>query len=264
MAIFLSSIAHLVILNLKGAVAFKSKKETAQHRFNIDSIRNVGEKNENDKNLVFVPKQIKNNSEKTQTVKGKKLNLSDLQAQPPSVVQAPNPVEPQTHSEKKKPIDALSLNNETIKTFMQNTPNAGSTGEYERAFGQSDVMVELEMPDGVPEDELNKAELVFYSFRKRTALNYVNSFYTELTDFNTQNPHLNFPMTENTESMTGRITYDKDGNIVRIKMLRWTDKDKLQQFFLQVLKNMNSLPNPPEIIIKDGEFHVYYSLTVNG
>ncbi len=147
---------------------------------------------------------------------------------------------------------------------MQSTPNAGSSGEYARAFGKSNVLVELEVPKGVPEDELNKYELVFYSFRKRTAINYVNSFYNELTDFSSSNPHLRFPMTQEQESMTGRITYDREGNVVRIRMLKWTNKEKLQDFFLHVLKNMNNLPNPPEVIIKDGQFHVYYSLTVNG
>lgn len=238
----------------------------ASHRFNIDSIRTVGEKNENSKNLVYIPKQIQTKTpEKTQTPKGDKLDLSDLQAQMPTIAQASKSQQLKP-SEKKanKPIDALSLNNDSVKSFMQNTPNAGSSGEYARAFGQSNVLVELEVPNGVPEDELNKYELVFYSFRKRTALNYVNSFYNELMEFQTSNPHLTFPMTEKQESMTGRITYDEEGNIVRIKMLKWTDREKLQEFFLHVLKNMNSLPNPPEIIIKDGEFHVYYSLTVNG
>ena len=249
---------------------FERKSAAKPHQFKIDSIRTVGEKNKKSKNLVHVPKQIQSNSEKTKTAKGKDLNLSDLSAQNTVIAKTPPPKQerpeenPQESLKKKKPIDALSLNNKTVKNFMKDTPNAGSSGEYARAFGQSNVLVELEVPEGVPEDELNKYELVFYSFRKRTALNYVNSFYNELTDFQSSNPHLRFPMTEDRESMTGRITYDKDGNIVRIKMLRWTNKEKLQDFFLHVLKNMNSLPNPPEVIIKDGQFHVYYSLTVNG
>jgi hypothetical protein len=263
LAILLSILAHVVLLNLKGEVRPKIKTASKPHQFKVDSIRTVGEKNKKDKSLVFVPKQINNNSEKTQAPKGKKINLSDLQAQAPSVVQAPT-TKDRPDKKKKRPIDALSLNNESVKSFMQNTPNAGSSGEYARAFGKSNVLVELEVPQGVPEDELNKYELVFYSFRKRTAINYVNSFYNELTDFSTSNPHLRFPMTEEQESMTGRITYDRSGNVVRIRMLKWTNKDKLQDFFLHVLKNMNNLPNPPEVIINDVDFHVYYSLSVNG
>lgn len=259
---------------------FKHNTADKPHKFNIDSIRTIGEKNKNSKSLVHVPKQVETKSpEKTQTPKGESLSLSDLQA--PDVAQVSPPSEPERSqgrrqnqrpqqkpgeqpSQQKKPIGALSLDNESVKSFMQNSPNAGSSGEYAKALGQSNVLVELEVPNGVPEDELNKYELIFYSFRKRTALNYVNSFYNELSDFQVSNPHLRFPMTDNNESMTGRITYDKEGNVVRIKMLRWTSKERLQDFFLHVLKNMNSLPNPPEVIIQDGEFHVYYSLTVNG
>lgn len=267
MAILVSAALHLAFLSLKGGKLFEKKTAETPHKFNIDSIRTVGEENKSKKNLVHIPKQTKSKRpEKKQTAKGKKLDLSDLKAHAPQVSQAPKSPAPdksgQTHS--KKPIDALSLDNESVKKFMQNTPNAGSSGEYAKAFGESNVLVDLEVPEGVPEDELNKYELVFYSFRKRTALNYVNSFYTELNDFQTSNPHLRFPMTEDRESMTGRITYDQNGNIVRIKMLRWTNQEKLQKFFLRVLKNMNSLPNPPEVIIRNGEFHVYYSLTVNG
>lgn len=284
LAIFTSLAIHLGLLSLKGSVVFKKQTVAEDHKFKIDSIRTVGKRNENSKNLVHIPKQTKTDTpDKKQTSKGKDISLSDLQAKLPNVTKASapktgaetkeasqtqtpqnRPGELPLNAQREKPIEALSLNNQSVKSFLQNTPNASSSGEYAKAFGQSNVLVELEVPNGVPEDELNKYELVFYSFRKRTALNYVNSFYNELNDFQGSNPHLRFPMTEDQESMTGRITYDEEGNIVRIKMLKWTNKEKLQDFFLHVLKNMNSLPNPPEIIIKDGEFHVYYSLTVNG
>lgn len=258
---------HLVFLNLQPSFVSEKKKDQDPHKFNLESIRTVGEKNQESKNMAHIPKQIKSkNPVKKESPKGERLSLSDLQAQNPSISKTSNakPSPPPERGQTSKPIDALSLNKKTVKDFMRQSPNAGSSGEYANAFGDSNVLVELEVPQGVPEDELNKYELVFYSFRKRTALNYVNSFYTELTDFQRSHPHLRFPVTPEKDSMTGRITYDEEGNIVRIKMLKWTNEKKLQDFFLQVLKNMNSLPNPPEIIIKDGEFHVYYSLTVNG
>jgi hypothetical protein len=49
-------------------------------------------------------------------------------------------------------------------------------------------------------------------------------------------------------------------NVVKIKMIKWSQTQKLQDFFLEVIKDMNSLPNPPKVIVKNGEFHVYYSL----
>ena len=255
---------HLAIIGLGAIPEPENKVSQSPHKFNIDSIRTVGRPEKKSKNMAHIPKQLDTKSpDKKQAPKGSERNLADLQAQPtqstPSITPKKAPTPPPT-----RPIGALSLNNESVKNFLQSTPNAGAAGEYARAFGESDVMVEMEVPKGVPEDELNKYELVFYSFRKRTALNYINSFYNELGDFQRANPHLRFPLTADKTSMTGRITYDEKGDIVRIKMLKWTNKKKLQEFFLQVLKNMNTLPNPPEVIIEDGEFHVYYSLTVNG
>ncbi|MBC76459.1 MAG: hypothetical protein CME64_10635 [Halobacteriovoraceae bacterium] len=255
----------MAIIWPKGPADSKSEVSQKPHQFRVNSIRTVGEPEKKNKNMVHIPKQIKTKDpiKKKQAPKGKELSLADLSAKPSKVTPPTNPVK-QAKEVGTKPIQALSLDNKSVQNFMQSTPNAGAAGEYAKAFGESDVMVEMEVPKGVPEDELNKYELVFYSFRKRTALNYINAFYNELNDFQRANPHLRFPLTEDKESMTGRITYDEKGDIVRIKMLRWTNKKKLQDFFLQVLKNMNTLPNPPEIIIKDGEFHVYYSLTVNG
>ena len=254
----------MAIFGLAPIAEPENKVSQKPHKFNIDSIRTVGRPDKKSPNMAHIPKQLKTEpTEKRQAPKGSELNLADLQAPPPTQI-APKPSPKQVPTPTTKPIQALSLDNESVKNFMQSTPNAGAAGEYARAFGESDVMVEMEVPKGVPEDELNKYELVFYSFRKRTALNYINSFYNELSDFQRTNPHLRFPLTADKTSMTGRITYDEKGDIVRIKMLKWTNKKKLQEFFLQVLKNMNSLPNPPEVIIEDGEFHVYYSLTVNG
>jgi len=265
LALTISFIVHLAIIWLGGSSGSESKVAQKPHQFKVNSIRTVGVPEKKNKNMVHIPKQVKTQTptDKKQAPKGKELSLSDLSAKTAKVT-PPTPSMKAPIKTGTKPIQALSLDNKSVQNFLQSTPNAGAAGEYAKAFGESDVVVEMEVPEGVPEDELNKYELVFYSFRKRTALNYINSFYTKLNDFQRANPHLRFPLTEDKESMTGRITYDEKGDIVRIKMLRWTNKKKLQEFFLQVLKNMNSLPNPPEIIIKDGEFHVYYSLTVNG
>jgi len=226
----------------------------------IQSIRTVGKKDVDLKNAAYIPPQVKtkDKSNKAQTKKGKDplIKMSDL---------APKP-QPHNKRESLLPepaIKSLSLNRKSVKSFLQNTNQSQNSGEFEKALGKSNVLVKLEVPQGVPEDELNKYEMVFYSFRKRTALNYINSFYNELNDFSRTNPHLKFPMTEKEERLTGRVTYDGEGNVVKIKMVQWTKEQKLQDFFLEVLKDMNSLPNPPKVIVRNGEFHIYYSLTLN-
>lgn len=241
---------------------FKFLSKDESRPLKIRSIRTVGKRDMKAQDLAYIPPEVNTNTKsiKKQTIKGKDnvISAADLQATKPSPYKynkralLPSPA-----------IKSLNINRTTVKNFLRNSHNAQSSGEYERVLGKSNVLVKLEVPKGVPEDELNKYELVFYSFRKRTALNYINSFYNELNDFSTTNPHLKFPMTEKEETLTGRVTYDQNGEVVKIKMIKWSQTQKLQDFFLEVIKDMNSLPNPPKVIVKDGEFHVYYSLTLN-
>ena len=114
-------------------------------------------------------------------------------------------------------------------------------------------------------DELNEYELMFYGFQRRTAIGYVNSFYKKLDKFQRENPHIQFPMTDTKQVMTGRLTYDEKGNIKQIKMIRWTNVDRLQGFFEEVLKDMDTLHNPPKPLwSKTGEFSIFFSLVING
>lgn len=266
----ISALLHLIF-----SVGYHAElKELAikndQTPLKIRSIRTVGKKDINLRDTVYVPTEIdtKEKSEKKQTLKGSAdlIKFSDLRPQT-------KPIKKPVKKEKQKivkrgvlpekAIKSLSLSKRSVKNFLRSTPQSQNAGEFERALGKSNVLVKLDVPKGVPEDELNKYELVFYSFRKRTALNYINSFYNELNEFSTTNPHLQFPITKKEETLTGRVTYDLNGDVVKISVIRWSKEKKLQDFFLEVLKDMNKLPNPPKVIVKNGQFHVYYSLTLN-
>ncbi len=181
--------------------------------------------------------------------------------------------------EKAKAISAISLKGAEIQQFMKSSNNpaavtnmtsgldaASVSGDPRAAtLSNSDVMVNLEVPEGVNPDELNKYELMFYGFQRRTAINYVNSFYKRLDKFQAENPHLQFPMTESKQVMTGRLTYDDRGNIKQIKMVRWSNVQRLQDFFVDVLKDMDTLHNPPQALWeKQGEFSIFFSLVING
>ena len=96
-------------------------------------------------------------------------------------------------------------------------------------------------------------------------MKYVASLSSELKEFELKNPHLNFPLTESKQILTGRLVYDGQGNLKQIKMVRWTNIDKLQSFFENVLKRMDTLQNPPkELWVENGEFTVFISLQLNG
>jgi hypothetical protein len=228
----------------------------------IRSIRQVGEDKGIKSKAFYAPKKatLKKITKRKSTKK--KLNPKSLAADFNPFLK---PDKPLTSNGVKtvKPIKSLSLNNNSIRSFLKGTTNFKSAKQYLKSFEDTDSIVKLEVPKGIKESELNKHELVFYSFQKRTARVYINSFYKKLNEFKVKNPHLHFPISTKKERMTGRVIYDQDGNIVKINMIKWTQTKKLQDFFMDVLQEMTALPNPPKAVLKDGEFTVFFSLIVN-
>jgi hypothetical protein len=273
--LLLSLITNILILalpsylNISGewqSELSKTEKQRPLKIFNI--MKSIGKKS-GKKGHVLSPKK---KTVKTQK-KRKKLNTKNLQfnsLQELDLDKFKNKtltkkVSPSLFKLKKKGSGpALSLNNEKIKNFIKSSPLNSDPLDQLKAFDDTDVFFDLQVPKGVAEDQLNKAELVFYSFRKRTALAYVNSFRKELNSFERKNPHLTFPMTNFEETISGTITYDKNGDILTIQSRKWTQISKLQEFFMDVLKNMSSLPNPPvELISGDEKFVINFVFTVN-
>ncbi|WPU64406.1 hypothetical protein [Peredibacter starrii] len=265
-------------------------------------IRTVGARDSKIKNSSYLSKSL-NPSKEISAVKSgnakmtenhkaplhkKALSFSDLSKAAPSMPQVAQqkPAAPAEQPQQRpgsrpgvmpqarqKAINAISLKGNQIQEF-QRTQGASSypasaaalSGDPRaRSLSNSDILVNLEVPEGVNPDELNEYELMFYGFQRRTAIGYVNSFYKKLDKFQRENPHIQFPMTDTKQVMTGRLTYDEKGNIKQIKMIRWTNVDRLQGFFEEVLKDMDTLHNPPKPLwSKTGEFSIFFSLVING
>jgi hypothetical protein len=229
----------------------------------IRSLRHVGEAQGVNSKVVYLPDKapIKETIKKAKSLK-KSLSTKSIAADFNPFL-SPEKALIENRENSKSAIKSLSLNNNSIRSFLKGTPNFQSASQYLESFESTDSTVKLEVPKGIKESELNKHELVFYSFQKRTAQVYINTFYNKLNEFKVKNPHLRFPISTKKEKMTGRVIYDKDGNIVKINMIKWTDTKKLQDFFMDVLQDMTALPNPPKAVLKDGEFTVFFSLIVN-
>lgn len=255
---------------------------------NLPEIRTVGSRESKIKNSTYLSKnpsesktispdryaptkaQSLSNVSRPQQTKPP-LSLKDLspgKAEPKiekTVTQRPG-TRPQVLPEKSKALSAISLKGSQIQEFAQASNAAAMSGDPRTAsLSNSDILVNLEVPEGVNPDELNKYELMFYGFQRRTAINYINSFYKNLDKFDRENPHKSFPMTDTKQVMTGRLTYDDKGNLKQIKMVRWSNVEQLQDFFVDVLKNMDSVHNPPQALWeKNGEFSIFFSLVING
>jgi len=161
-------------------------------------------------------------------------------------------------------VKAIQLRGEEIRSFLK-----GNQNRYMRSqnvtptIKNSQVAIMLDVPEGIEFDQLNELEEMFYSFQKRLALSYVNSFYDNLSDFQLKNPHKNFPMTNEKLTLTARVTFDHYGNIQQIKAVKWSDQKDLQDFFIKVIDQIESVPNPPKDLVQAGTFSVYYTLNLN-
>ena len=195
-----------------------------------------------------------------ETPKHQKLDLSSL---------AISETDQKTDYRKGKNLSLKSLNlkGSEIREFLKNdniaapmlSPNANPF------LANSGIDVKMEVPEGVDVSELNEYELQFYSFQKRTAISYISSFYKTLDHFMMVNPQVRFPLSTGKETMTGKVTFDKDGHIKEIKMIRASNNEKMQLFFEDVLEGINRLPNPPKTLVKDqGQFSIFYTLVING
>lgn len=221
------------------------------------NLRTIGD--EQSKKKFFTLNKKKTNSPK------KKVRLSDLR----QTIDTPYKPVANPRSSKnillKRNQKNLKLTKKNIDHFLKTQdPNQNPPSQaLKKALSLSDIDVSLELPKGVKESELNKRELVFYSFQRRTALTYINSFQKQLNEFDKQNPHLVFPLTKHKQKLAGKVIYDKNGDILKIEILKTSKVTKLQSFFLNVLQEMSSLPNPPKEIIDNDQFAVNFILSIN-
>lgn len=120
-------------------------------------------------------------------------------------------------------------------------------------------------PEGVNEDELNSTEKIFYAFQKRTFLSYVNSFLKSYNEIAVTRPNLKKTFMSEKHTMVGKVIFDKEGNIVSVKILEWSLNDDIEKLFENTLENIHSLPNPPKAYLgPDEKFTLYYQLKING
>lgn len=277
-------LVHLFCLTLKDqsflTALFQPAPEAEREAptpLKIRSIRTVGSRESKVRDSVYLSKNEHKSKTITKStpaptpVKANSLSLSQLSAaSAPKVTyqrQTEQTQRPGSRPEAPRPkaLTGIGLKGSEMKNFAQNGIGTPAGDQTSATLSNTDVAVNLEVPEGVNPDELNKYELMFYGFQRRTAIGYVNAFYKRLDKFQRENPHKTFPLTETKQVMTGRLTYDEHGNIKQIKMIRWSNIDKLQDFFVDVVKEMDRLPNPPTALWqKTGEFSIYFSFVVNG
>lgn len=242
-----------------------------QRTFQIKEIRTLGDKNSKIKDKVLVTKNLREEAKQDPFEAAANMNkpAKPLPEKKPSqtkrvakALPQPNPYRPNPRAQA---LEQLSLRAEPVQKVAERSQQSGGVA----ALGGSPTLtkslmnMQVEVPEGVAADELNEFELMFYGFQKRLMEKYFSTIVLQVREYE-KRYSLPTLMPEGRHTMTGRVTFDSEGNIKQIKMVRWTQADKLQNMFEDILKSMDRLPNPPKLLRnKDGEFVVFYTFTVN-
>lgn len=151
---------------------------------------------------------------------------------------------------------------ETLRRNMMREMGTQSTRA--EVLKRTGFNLHFEPPEGVTEDELNSVEKIFYSFQKRTFTTYVTSFLSTYQQKIINKPQLRTALQSERHLLTGKIDFDREGNILRIKILRSSPSDEVHQLFEETLKGIQGLPNPPKALVEKREqFTIYYQLNIN-
>ena len=119
-------------------------------------------------------------------------------------------------------------------------------------------------PEGMKDTEFNDMSKILYSFKKRMFESYINSLLTSYEQVQLERPLIRNAMHTERHLLTGKITFDKMGNIMQINILKSSSNDDIHHLFDKTLQGINSLPNPPKMLLQGrDEFVVYYQFSIN-
>lgn len=159
-------------------------------------------------------------------------------------------------SPKRRQINAQLRN----QIYQQKQPY----GLIDDVLMKSDFLMKPELPKGIPQDELNSIEKIYFSFQKRMYLQYVNSFISTYNQVIKERPLVKSSLRTSRHNLTARVVFDVEGNIISIKIIKSSPDDDIHELFEQTLRNIIKVPNPPDDFINsENQFVIYYVLNVN-
>ena len=243
---------------------------------NIKSFRTVGEKNGNKETFSVPQKESKASQVSQSRPESKVLSMSQLgsitaeESSKESLKMTslrPNKreeSEKSSYSFSSKPPLKQRLRKQQQQLQGDVLQNLAANPSFASALSDKGFNVQFDPPEGIKEDELNSIEKIFYSFQKRTYETYLNSFLKNYYSKLTSNPNLKRDLMSQKHRLNARVQFDRQGHIVSVKILKSSESDSVHDLFETTLDDMRSIPNPPKDLLgKDGNFTIYYSLYIN-
>ena len=280
---------HLSIVGLFGALKLTNliNDNTAKKTLNVSAIsyedlqklKTIGVKNGKEKDFFSEPapqqkraqKKSQENNENDLSLKSLGVGVRDIKTEnkvlPSKELQknkfnADNLAEGSSGKSFKEIKDANN-NNEKQIIYNQTIKSIGLSSDEREVLSAAGLDMNFSPPKGVSEEELNSEEKVYYAFQKRAYTNYINSFLSQYRRMTSIKPGIKNALMNGKHQLTGKIVFDKEGNIVSTQVLKWSQDNDVQILFDKTLENISTLPNPPVSLIRDGQFVVYYQLYIN-
>lgn len=275
--LLISLLVHIFLLNqqinISNSWKVSNKRKDDSTKL-IVKIRKIGNKDvQNNINSFFIPQASKklnlstlgtdkigkmNKVHNIGTKSGKEVSLSDL-----------NVVNSSRDYYKKiaprKAIHVVGSKTSKLKDALKQGNSDLNAGAYSQ-LGHSSINIDVEVPNGAKVNELNAHELVFYGFLKRIWEKYINTLNNHIVVHNQKNPHYKFPIEKKKKTtMAFKVTYDKNGEVIRVRAKRWSRNPQLQKFFEETMVSLGKVTNPPKPLSANAkkEFSVTYTLVID-
>lgn len=138
------------------------------------------------------------------------------------------------------------------------------TGNAAEVASRGQTFMRFDPPEGIHPDELNSIEKMFYGFQVRVFENYLRALMLSYNHLESKHPNLLQNLRSRSYRLSARVTFDREGNVMAVRVTRWTDQNDVQALFEESLKRINKIPNIPKDLIGDREeFNIYYILHIN-
>ncbi len=151
----------------------------------------------------------------------------------------------------------------TPKNSASPTSEALKQGLSSRDVQGNQASVGIVVPKGIKEEQLNKWQLVYYSFHKRVFSQYLTQLYLNAEQMIRQHPYAQFPFLRTPDSAIIRATYQRDGTLIHIDREKNSDSRLFNEFLFNSIQSFPLVPNPPRFLLnEDGQFEIVYSFSV--
>ncbi len=166
-----------------------------------------------------------------------------------------------------KALKKITLKGHDILEFGSNQKSHFDMQNEFAGLDMQKVDIHVPPPRGISDTEFKDVEDMFYSFQRRIATKYINTFILESRKFEDRNPQFIRSLKHGNKReeivLHATITYDKNGDIEKISLKKNTKVQILQSFWEDILAKLDKFPNPPQAYQENGTFDVSFQLTID-